>query len=147
MQRSLSTPRRLYAELAAITALLEREINGGERVHVYVWFMYCCVRVRRPSYRDHHLWIDIEMLQRWRDPSVDPATSDTHLEHKSRGLLQKEEEEGNSLLPQCFWLLSQMCHFCPSFLCSLPCAVLFDEWNGCFNFPPLSSVFQLRWQD
>lgn len=45
--------------------------------------MYCCVRVRRPSYRDQHLPIDTEMLQRWRDPSVDPETSDTHLEQQS----------------------------------------------------------------
>ena len=46
--------------------------------------MYCCVRVRRPSYQDHHLPIDIEMLQQWRDPSVDPETPDTHLGQQSK---------------------------------------------------------------
>lgn len=52
----------------------------SECVYVCVWFMYCCVCVRRPRYQDHHLPIDIEMQQQWRDPSVDPETPDTHLE-------------------------------------------------------------------
>lgn len=55
----------------------------SECVYVCVWFMYCCVCVRRPSYQDHHLPIDIEMLQQRRDPSVNPETPDTHLEQQS----------------------------------------------------------------
>jgi len=78
----------------------------SERVYVCLWFMYCCVHVRRPSYQDHHLPVDTEMLQQWRDPFVDPETCDTHLEQRStpgrdwRGLLQ--EEGGKSSLLLCF---------------------------------------------
>lgn len=108
----------------------------SERVYVCVWFMYCCVRVRRPSYQDHHLPIDIEMLQQWKDPSVDPETSDTHLEQPStpsrnwRGLLEEEveeedeEEEVGSYLP-CFcaifiFIQRRFVHSVPSLSVFLP---------------------------
>lgn len=44
--------------------------------------MYCCVCVRQPRYQNHHLPVDIETLQRRRDPSVDPGICDTHLEQQ-----------------------------------------------------------------
>lgn len=38
-------------------------------------YVLLCTCQAGPSYRDHHLPIDTEMLRRQRDPCVDPVTS------------------------------------------------------------------------
>lgn len=61
----------------------------SEGVYVRLWFMYCCVRVRRPSYQDHHLPIDIETLQQVEGPLCwprDPWYISGTTEHTERGL-------------------------------------------------------------
>lgn len=70
-----------------------------------VIYVLLCTCRPGPSYRVHHLPVDTEMLQRQRDPPVDPATPDTHLEQQRtarRGL----EEEVDETLPFHFFLLS-----------------------------------------
>ena len=105
----------LYAELAAITALLEWEINGASACMCA--FDLCTVVYVSGGlgYQDHHLPIDIEMLQRWRDLSVDPETSDTHLEQQSthragiggvrwsRRRKKKKRREGTFIAPAFFF--------------------------------------------
>ena len=58
-----------YAEWPAVAASWVGDKWNG-CVHVCVWFMYRYVRVRRPSYRDHHLSIDTETLACCRPSSL-----------------------------------------------------------------------------